>query len=195
MSLSRDCHSGVACVPMLLRTYCGCHAVLCPPSSPPFRIWRFAEDGQSFRFPHRLRGCSPGHYLSSSQTIVHRSLDPRSSVSVLSGDGCGRMRDFNPAPGQFGRNAGWKIARPSEVRVMLAIGRASVLRGTRKWKGERRDEREGEESPPRVTQAHSRSSGRKLTVSLRMLDLMFQRYPVPVARSPPGHRLHPPPFP
>lgn len=45
---------------------------------------------------------------------------------------------------------------------MLTFGQASVLRGTRRWKGERRGEREGEESPPRVTQAHSHSSGRKL---------------------------------
>lgn len=58
---------------------------------------------------------------------------------------------------------------------MLAIGWASVLRGTKRWRDERRNEAIEKErrGPPRVTQAHSRSSGRKLIVGLRMLGFMF----------------------
>lgn len=58
------------------------------------------------------------------------------------------MRDFNPAWGRS-VNAGRKVARPSEARVMLAIGQASVLRGARCGRANttRRKRRRGEERP------------------------------------------------
>lgn len=56
----------------------------------------------------------------------------------------------------------------------------------------KRGERKGEEIPPRVTQAHSRSFGRKLTVGLRMLGFMCAySNTTRLPGSPPGPRLCP----
>lgn len=70
---------------------------------------------------------------------------------------------------------------------MLAVGQASVLRGAW-WKGIRRGKREGEErrGPPRVTQAHSRSSGRKLSRRPAHVGTLCSDI-TPVAHSPPEH--------
>lgn len=125
------------CVPMLnLRTYCGCHTVL------P-RLYRFESaispgTDDPFGIPivyEAVLSVSTSH-LNKRSSTVSRICDPRRMF--LSGDACGRVRDFNLAEGWYG-SAGRKVAGPSEVRVMLAIGQASVLRGTRKWNDEAKE--------------------------------------------------------
>jgi len=106
--------------------------------SARFRIRCFAENGRSFRFPHRLWGCSPSQYF-----------------SIFTDDPFVRICDSRRVFCKMMVAVGWEISirheadsgmpsgrsrDPRRFRVMLAIGWASVLRGTKRWRDEQRNE-------------------------------------------------------